>query len=79
MEFDTTPNQLCMKAATEDNSAKLTDLMQSDFFFFSELPHSCVIVKSSSRKAAVMSVEVVGKNRTAVFCGNLHFGFAMRR
>lgn len=48
-------------------------------FFLGELPQSCVIVKSSSRKAAGMSVEVVGKNRTAVFCGNLYFGYAMRR
>lgn len=33
MQFDVTPNELCMQAATEENSPKLTDLMQSEFFF----------------------------------------------
>lgn len=51
-----------MQADTEDNSAKLTDLKESELFFFCELSQSYVIVKSSSRKATGMSVEVVGKN-----------------
>ena len=34
VQFGATPNQLCMQAATEENSPKVTDLMESEFFFW---------------------------------------------